>query len=715
MRNALTAILAAALAIIGAAPLPAQGVLFGTRSGLYRKAASGPSARLWGPGEVKRVIRTTGGWYLLTSTGVVHSTDLATFTPRNAGLPVKTVKTFRDDAVGYVREAQDLKDLEADPANPLVLATCTKDEVFLTRDGGLSWKGYGTPVREVTGLKAALAYSAPRLTLLASHPIRGLFVLYPDDARPSWAPFNAGIDVAPGMTSPDEIADVKAADFGSGLVPWVSSSFKPEAYAWNPAAKAFAKVLRSPVEFGMVESLCPLPGGMGFIADWGAGIIGSAGTYPPPAVNSAVPWREARDLIREVRAEAGADLESLWFVDSSGAEVSINELWLADRSYPGPRAAAASKRTGIYLPTGFINSSMDRYAKLLADRGLDMLTVDVKDDFGKLRFAPRDEYLRSIGKVSSPIDVEGFVKAMKARGVYLVARIVVFKDQVVFEHGQGKWAVWDSREKAPWRGYELELAEPQAPVRAVIPPGAPAAVPALPPAASAPPAKPSYVRDYNAEYWVDPYCEWVWKYNVRIAKEIVARGFDEVQFDYIRFPTDGENLVDASYRFKGEGMDKESALMSFLSYARESISAPISADIYGANGWYRTGVRTGQDVELLSRYVDAVCPMFYPSHFEQDFMAMDPAELRPYRIYYLGTMRNLFIGRYRLVIRPYVQAFRMNVRYDKKYYGPEYVKRQIAGVRAAADTGMTFWNSGGRYDDVPDMRERIEGVPATIR
>jgi len=107
--------------------------------------------------------------------------------------------------------------------------------------------------------------------------------------------------------------------------------------------------------------------------------------------------------------------------------------------------------------------------------------------------------------------------------------------------------------------------------------------------------------------------------------------------------------------------------------------------------------------------------MFYPSHFEQDFMAMDPAELRPYRIYYLGTMRNLFIGRYRLVIRPYVQAFRMNVRYDKKYYGPEYVKRQIAGVRAAADTGMTFWNSGGRYDDVPDMRERIEGVPATIR
>jgi hypothetical protein len=196
---------------------------------------------------------------------------------------------------------------------------------------------------------------------------------------------------------------------------------------------------------------------------------------------------------------------------------------------------------------------------------------------------------------------------------------------------------------------------------------------------------------------------------VEIAKEIVERGFDEVQFDYIRFPTDGDNLADASYCYKGEGMDMESALMSFLSYARESVSAPISADIYGANGWYRTGVRTGQDVELLSRYVDVVCPMFYPSHFEQDFLAAKPAEERPYRIYYFGTLRNVYIGRFRLVVRPYVQAFKMNVRYDRQYYGLDYVRREIDGVRTAADMGMTFWNSGGRYDDVPDMRTQAAG------
>lgn len=66
-------------------------------------------------------------------------------------------------------------------------------------------------------------------------------------------------------------------------------------------------------------------------------------------------------------------------------------------------------------------------------------------------------------------------------------------------------------------------------------------------------------------------------------------------------------------------MDKESALVSFLAYARDNINAPIGIDIYGANGWYRSGTRTGQDVELMSDYVDVICPMFYPSHFEQDF------------------------------------------------------------------------------------------------
>ncbi|GHV75021.1 hypothetical protein AGMMS49940_23230 [Spirochaetia bacterium] len=200
---------------------------------------------------------------------------------------------------------------------------------------------------------------------------------------------------------------------------------------------------------------------------------------------------------------------------------------------------------------------------------------------------------------------------------------------------------------------------------------------------------------------MDPYSEVVWEYTAAIAEELHRRGFDEIQFDYIRFPTDGVNLGDAQYRWRENGMDMESAILSFMRHIRSRVDAPISIDIYGANGWYRTGARTGQEVELLAPYVDVICPMYYPSHFEQDFLAQNPAELRPYRIYYQGTQRTERIGRGQIIVRPYVQAFFLNVSYDRKYYNPDYVRRQIEGVRDAGGNGFIYWNNSGRYDDIP--------------
>jgi hypothetical protein len=299
--------------------------------------------------------------------------------------------------------------------------------------------------------------------------------------------------------------------------------------------------------------------------------------------------------------------------------------------------------------------------------------------------------------------VEGFVAQWKAKGRYLVARIPVFKDEVVYEYEGGKYAVWDQTSQSPWRGYTT--VKRPAPAAAALPGGTGPGLAALPPA---PPPE----RDINKEYWVDPYCEEVWAYNIAIANEIVARGFDEVQFDYIRFPTDGDNIDAASYRWRDQGMDKESALASFLRYARENVTAPISIDIYGANGWYRSGVRTGQDVELLAKYVDVICPMLYPSHFEQGFLAQAPAEERPYRIYRIGTLRTAFIARKKVAVRPYVQAFYMNVSYDRVYYNLAYVRREVAGVRDAVNLGLTFWNNAGRYDDIPILEVDPNGALA---
>jgi hypothetical protein len=93
--------------------------------------------------------------------------------------------------------------------------------------------------------------------------------------------------------------------------------------------------------------------------------------------------------------------------------------------------------------------------------------------------------------------------------------------------------------------------------------------------------------------------------------------------------------------------------------------------------------------------------MYYPSHFEQHFLAQNPPELRPWRIYFQGALRTARIGRGQAIIRPYVQAFFLNVSYDRKYYNPDYVRRQVEGTRAAGNGGLTYWNNSGRYEDIP--------------
>jgi hypothetical protein len=722
--------------------------LAGYDGGLYRLKPDGSSAEpLWTEGEVRKILRSPSGWYLLSSKGVLFSADLKTFANRSAGLPVKTYKVIRNGAKDFILEVQDLKDLESDPANPDRILTCTKDEVFLSDNGGQSWKSLGAPVA-TTGLKAVAFGPIPGSVdqgIWASHPIKGLFVRRAAGGA-GWLPVTQGLAPIPGTTSMEEVADMVPSAQGF----WASNSFLPRIYRWLPEAKSFRQVFAAPQPEGSVESLSPLPdGSLRFVTDGGVKRLdpttglSSADAYASKAVELALgakpDWQllslSFPEAVKAGPAPQGASPAPAAQLTTAAAAGSpapaalapplqsgLSELWLVSFKDRKPYRAAAENHQGLYLATGFMihEDTRQKYFSLMKSRGLDSVVVDMKDDFGRLRFDPRDPLLRTMGRTSSPMDIEAFVKEAKARGIWLVARVVVFKDQVVYDYAGGKYAVWDAAAKAPWQGYNN--VKPPAPAPAAAPSGAPS--PYGPPAAAAaasPAPAPATVREPIKEYWVDPYSEEVWAYNVAIANEIIARGFDEVQFDYIRFPTDGANIDEASFRWRDPGMDKESALASFLRFARENIKAPISIDIYGANGWFRSGVRTGQDVELLAKYVDVICPMYYPSHFEQGFLAQPPAEDRPYRIYRIGTFRTSEISRRRVVVRPYVQAFYMNVSYDRTWYNLDYVKREVAGIRDSLNLGMTFWNNSGRYDDIPvlqfgaDGRLSGPGLPATTR
>jgi hypothetical protein len=749
-------------------------ILIGTGDGLYGLNRFDVALPLWQGGSVRKLLRAGANWVLLGDQGILVSQDLLNWENRNGNLPVKTIKLYADGEKSFVSQVQEIKDLEVNPQNPDIMVCAVKDTVFLSRDGGLSWKSLGMLPYRTNGIKAVAsaylpsaylpsAYSfssdtqavntepvsrlvpgSPELTVFLSHSTYGVYYLCPDKPGAKWTELSGGLERLETTGNPDEVADIAAVlprgntasgdiagDAAASVDVWeepeiyVSQTFRRRLYRLDWETKTFIPHWSDSSGFGTVDSLDIGAETIRFLRD---GEIlemdrpgkSRTGACEEPKLPYTV-WTNP-ELMNPIRSlwRQGMNPRCMVIRESGlypGSEyVSLCELWLleensafaAEANSPmvkgegSVRRALARGRKGIYLPVNraLESKTLSPYLDIMTERGLDMVVIDMKDDYGRIRFTPNTPEIAEKGRVFRPVDIDAFLQTMKERGIYSVARIVVFKDPELARKEGGKYAIWDARTNKPWAGYydtkrkkPEQSGEPEK--------DSPFVTEILPS------TEPGYeiLRTWYDERWVDPYSEEVWEYINAIARELHQRGFDEIQFDYIRFPTDGENLANAQYRWREQGMDMESAILSFLGHIRSRIDAPLSIDIYGANGWYRTGARTGQEVELLAPYVDVICPMYYPSHFEQDFLAQEPAELRPYRIYYQGTQRTSRIARGSIVVRPYVQAFYLNVSYDRKYYNPDYVRRQVEGVRDAGDPGFIYWNNSGRYDDIPRLPE----------
>ncbi len=689
----------------------AGGVIAGANSGLYRLSASKTAIPLWTEGKVSKIIHTnvpvkdengisTGQtserWYFLTSKGILTSTDLSTFEYRNNGLPFLKIKEVNAGEISFSDRPAQLKDLEVHPENPLILITATKDKVFITYDGGLSWSSLGSMSNSTSGIKAvAVATIQGRLIAFMAHPIFGFSYIVPEAKKPAWNDCNGGFENMRTQTYPDEIADihtvaVRNPDGTTDTEVYVSQTFLPRIYKFDWATKRGVLLYSGKEPADTIDGLFwdgkeLLYTRPGEIASFDP-VTSNLGSVP----HSYYTWKNTFSAL------APSDtLYSAWIPDEKNLStgLSLSELWLLKPDLcTNAYASKAVGRKSIYCPANHVTTQagIDKYKKIILDNKLDSLVIDMKDDYGLLRYDAKDPLVVEKGYISKyHINLEHFVQEMKKDNIYLVARIVVFKDKHLSQYGGGKYAIWDRVNNKAWMGTKTEkYTDPDT-------------------------GEVTTKTGYYDENWVDPYSPDVWEYNVRIAKELIAGGFDEIQFDYIRFPTDGLNMGNATFRFKDKGMDKESCLLSYLSYARKHIDAPIGIDIYGANGWYRSGTRTGQDVEQLSEYVDIICPMFYPSHFEQNFLEYAPVSERPYRIYYYGTYRNTVIGRNRIIIRPWVQAFYLGVRYDRQWYNTNYVQQQVFGVRDSVNRGYMYWNNIGRYDDIsPDVGNTPYNGPA---
>ncbi|MBR5096759.1 MAG: hypothetical protein IK094_06605, partial [Treponema sp.] len=661
-----------------------KNTLLATESGLKKINANGKQTTLWKEGAVQQILPVENSFYFVTSKGILYTKDLQNFELRNNGLPTYVIKKYKKQETSFETHAQDLKDLAFNPLNPQEMVTATKERVYLTRDGGLNWTNIGSASLRTNGIKAVAVASMKTSTpgqnetvVFMAHAILGFWYYKPDVAKPDWLDANRGLECSDPNNSSDEVSDilpvvVKDDEDNKYCEIFLSQTFMPRIYHYDMAAQKSACIYKGTEPCDTIDSLWQNGNSLSFIAP---GKIGSFDmtTNSASDLNSSLQdyiteFTKSRELVNAAWIPA----ENARGLKITGG-VLLNELWLLDSGkILSPYAAKIDGQKSLYVPAyqAHLPGGFEKFKKLILDNKLNSLVIDMKDDYGLMRFDAQDPLLTQKGVVSKyALDLDKFVKTFKEENIYLIARIVVFKDRNLANYNNGQYAVWDKKYNRQWQGISgTETLEDGT----------------------------TQTRYYD-EHWVDPFCPEVWEYNVAIAKELIARGFDEIQFDYIRFPTDGQNLYNASYRWQSQGMDKEGALRSFLSYARENIDAPIGIDIYGANGWYRSGTRTGQDVETLAQYVDVICPMFYPSHFEHKFMNYYPNEERPYRIYYYGTYRNTVIARDRVVVRPWVQAFFLNVPYDRQFYDKEYVLKEVFGVRDSVDRGYMFWNNVANY------------------
>jgi hypothetical protein len=336
------------------------------------------------------------------------------------------------------------------------------------------------------------------------------------------------------------------------------------------------------------------------------------------------------------------------------------------------RRAVAADRTGIYVSSA--NASEERlpgYFETIRAEGYNSIVVDFKDDEGRVTYRTELEMPRRIGAAFPIVATDELMQLAAENSVYVIARLVLFKDRRLYAWDNNRYALWDDSRDAPWGVFRSVEDEETGETRAV-----------------------------QVEHWVDPFHPDVVEYNIAIAEEVVALGADEIQFDYVRFPSDGraEHVVS---RYEPDGADRVQALESFLSQARERLSVPISVDVFGFNAWSRMSY-LGQDISRIGRYVDVISPMYYPSHFARSFLPEHSYMERSRVIYDEGVRRARMIANRAtevpVLIRPYVQAFLIGG--ELAMEAPEYhryLELQVEGSMAADADGYTLWNASGRY------------------
>ena len=316
--------------------------------------------------------------------------------------------------------------------------------------------------------------------------------------------------------------------------------------------------------------------------------------------------------------------------------------------------ASTATLRGVHF-TGWAAGSTKARRRFLGEMkaaGFNAVVIALKDSDGH-EFVKDVPFAVKTGAYLNAIpDLPGAVRDFKEQGIYTIARIAAFKDD------------------------HLARARPDLAVH--FPDGR------------------IWTGDKGTA-WADPYQAEVWEYVIDVASRAAAAGFDEIQFDYIRFPSDGKTRQCRYSRKDHSTATSSAALLEFLTLARarlKPLGVKLSIDTFGLTTSVDTGMGIGQTLEQMAALVDYVSPMMYPSHYAKGEYGLKNPNRQPYLIIHHGVQDALTrLGGKPGQLRPFLQDFSLGVRYT-----PAFVRAQIRAAEELGVRGWILWNPGNHYD-----------------
>jgi hypothetical protein len=296
------------------------------------------------------------------------------------------------------------------------------------------------------------------------------------------------------------------------------------------------------------------------------------------------------------------------------------------------------------------------------------LKSDLRDDLGLIYYDSQVPIVKEIGSARPNYDIKAILAEAKKRGIYTIARVHIFSHDNVLAEAKPEWAAKDRTTGGVFADY----------------PG------------------PGIHYD-----WLDPWNRNVWDYNIQLSVEAAHDGFDEINYDYIRYPSlefaaDDEDRLQLS---KPDATDEEkyANIAEMLKQSQTAINAAgafLSVDVFGVTAWEPSAL-IGQDISRMSQYTDYVCPMVYPSHFWPGAAGFDNPAQHPYEIILESMQRGAKqLDGKRAMLRPWLQDFTLTwVPKDQIVeYGPNEVRAQIKAMEDFGKAaGWQLYDSANQY------------------